>query len=66
MECTLLVLGTFCCILLSPSAADARSVHASTIVVDGGGTPSPVGGLVNMPVEDGPGGGGRKKDIVES
>ena len=51
---------------LSLSAADARGVHASTIVVDGGGTPSTVGQLASMPVEDGPGGGGRKTDVVES
>ena len=49
---------------LSPCAADARDVQAFVIVVDGGGTPSPVGRLV----EDAPGGGGRKKNrpIVES
>ena len=49
---------------MSPSAADARGVHASTIVVDGSGTPSPVGRLARMPVEDDPGGGGRKIDVV--
>ena len=50
---------------MSPSASDARGVHAPTIVVDGG-TPSSVGRLASMPVEDGPGGGGRKSDVVES
>ena len=56
-------------ILLSPSAADAREVHGSMIV---GGTPSPVGWIattslvVRMPVEDSPGGGGRKRDVVKS
>ena len=49
---------------MSPSAADASGVHASTIVVDCGGTPSPVGRLASMPVEDAPGGGGRKTDVV--
>ena len=52
--------------LLSTSAADASSVHASTIVVDGGGTPSSIDRLASMPVEDAPGGGGRKTDVVES
>ena len=53
---------------LSPSAADASGAHASTTVVDrGGGTPpSPVGRLASMPVEDAPGGGGRKTNVVES
>ena len=46
--------------ILLPSAADASGVHASTIVIDHGGTPSPVGRLV----EDAPGGGGRKTDVV--
>ena len=50
---------------MSPSAADAGGVHASVIVVDDGGTPSPVGRLASMPVEDAPGGGGRKTDVVE-
>ena len=40
--------------ILSPSAADASSVHASTIVIDGGGTLSPVGRLASMAVEDAP------------
>ena len=42
-------------------------MHASVIVVDDGGErPSPVGKLASMPVEDGPGEGGRKIDVVES
>ena len=49
---------------MSPSAADASGVHASTIVVDCGETPSPVGRLASMPVEDAPGEGGRKTDVV--
>ena len=53
-------------LIMSPYAADASGVHVSTIVVDrGGGTPpSPVGRLASMPVEDAPGGGGRKTDVV--
>ena len=49
---------------MSPSAPDASGVHVSTIVVDRDGTPSPVGQLASMPVEDAPGGGGRKTDVV--
>ena len=52
--------------LLSSSAADARGVHASSIVVDDGGTPGPVGRLASLPVEDAPGGGGRKTNVIES
>ena len=44
--------------------ADASGVHASTIVVDRVGTPSPVGRLASMPVENAPGGCGRKTDVV--
>ena len=52
--------------VMSPSAADASGVHAFTIAVDrGGGTPqSPVGRLASMPIEDAPGGGRRKTDVV--
>ena len=52
-------------IRLSPAAADASGVHAFTIVVDrGAGTiPSPVWRLARMPVEDAPGGGGRKTHV---
>ena len=51
--------------MMWPSAADASDVHASVIVVDGGdGTPSPVGRLASTPVEDAPGGGGSKTDVV--
>ena len=49
---------------MSPSAANAHGVHASTIVVDGGEKPSPVGRLASMPVEDAPGGGDRKMNVV--
>ena len=50
-----------------PSATNARGVHASTIVADDdGGTTSLVGQLASMPVEDAPGGGGRKMVVVES
>ena len=45
------------------SPSDASGVHASTIAVDRGRT-QPVGRLASMPVEDGPGGGGRKTDVV--
>ena len=51
---------------VSQSAADASDVHASTIVIDSGGTPSPVGRIASMPVEDDPGGGGWKTIVVES
>ena len=57
-----LVIYIYICV--SPSAADASGVHASTIVVDRGGTPSSVGRLASMPVGDAPGGGGRKMDVV--
>ena len=49
---------------MSPSAVDVSGVHAFTIVVDGGGTPSAIGRLASMLVEDAPGGGGRKMDVV--
>ena len=51
---------------MSQSAADASGVHASTIVIDGDGTPSAVGRIASMPVEDAPGGGGRKTNVIES
>ena len=55
-------------IIIVALPADASGVHASTTVVDrGGGTPlSLVGRLASMPVEDAPGGGGRKTNVVES
>ena len=51
-------------LMLSPSAADTSSVHASTIAVDRDGKASPVGLLASMPNEDASGGGGRKTDVV--
>ena len=61
-----LVLILIIIIVVSLSAADARGVHASTNVVGGAGTPRSVRWLVSMLVEDAPGGGGRKTDVVES